>query len=774
LFSKRSHPHGAIAKKKPDRLFSSDVKQARGATITHGGAWRITPNRAARVGLALVVVAATLVATMPRASAALTAHQRQIAVGGDAVSSPTFSLSVPSGVSTVVGRHLVVAYLFSGAGTNKITSIADSGGNTYTINAVKGNSGTTGLMVVVASAKITSALVAGDTITVTQNVESTYHAMQVYEFDNFASISWVDKTATGSASGTAVSTAPTAMTAVANETLFAAVGFGDTTATLTSAPDWSDAAKVEASGVKRKGLAVAAKDVAATGEYAYSGTLSASEQWVVALVTFKTVQTSPVAPAASFSAAPTSGAPPLAVQFTDTSTGGPTAWAWTFGDGTSSAVQSPTHIYTAAGTYSVTLTVTNSVGTDTVTKTGLISVSSSAGNVGYPDGSTSGAGAAATGEKPESKLWWNDGSWQASMFDAVSQTHHIFRLDRVTDTWVETGTLLDNRPKSRSDVLWDGAHLYVASHVFASSSSAAASGNPARLYRLSYDPATRTYSRDAGFPVQINNYSTETLTIDKDSTGVLWATWVQGSSIYVNSTTAGDAVWGTPFVMPTSGATGLDADDISAVAAFGGNRIGVMWSNQVASAMYFAAHVDGAARNVWETSRTAVQGPNSADDHINLKQLQGDPSGRVFAAVKTGLDDAGATSSAPQILILARDRTTGDWSSYPFGRIGDCHTRPVLMLDSEHQILHVFATAPDSGCPFSGSAGTIFEKTSPMNSISFPLGRGTPVIRDASSPNLNNVTSSKQNVTSATGLVVLASNDVTKRYWHADIALGAA
>jgi PKD repeat protein len=744
--------------------------------MTHRAARGTTPSRAARVGLGLVVVAATLVAVMPRVAGAVTGHQRQVVVGANAVSSSTFSLSVPAGVSTGVGRHLVVAYLFSGSGTDKVTSIADSRGNSYVVNAVRANAGTTGLMAVVASAKVTTALVAGDSITVTQNVASTYHAMQVYEFDNFAATSWVDKTATGSASGTAVSTAATATTTAANETLFAAVGFGDTTATLTSASDWSDAAKVEASGAKRKSLAVAAKDVAATGAYAYGGTLSASEQWVAALVSFKTVATSPAptAPTASFSATPTSGAPPLAVQFTDTSTGSPTSWAWSFGDGTSSAVQNPSHTYTAAGTYTVTLTASNSIGNDTVTRTGLISVSSSTGNgnVGYPDGSTSGAGAAATGEKPESKLWWNDGLWWASMFDAASQTHHIFRLDRATESWVDTGTLLDNRPKSRSDVLWDGAHLYVASHVFASSASAATSGNPARLYRFSYDPGTRTYSRDPGFPVQINNYSTETLTIDKDSTGTLWATWAQGASVYVNSTTAGDAVWGTPFVLPTAGATGLDADDISAVAAFGGNQVGVMWSNQVASAMYFAVHADGQAPGVWAASRTAVQGPNSADDHINLKQLQGDSSGRVFAAVKTSLDDAGATASAPQILVLARDRSTGDWSSAPFGRISDCHTRPVLMLDSEHQVLHVFATAPDSGCPFSGSAGTIFEKTSPMNNISFPLGRGTPVIRDAASSNLNNVTSTKQNVTSATGLVVLASNDITKRYWHGDITLG--
>jgi hypothetical protein len=46
----------------------------------------------------------------------------------------------------------------------------------------------------------------------------------------------------------------------------------------------------------------------------------------------------------------------------------------------------------------------------------------------------------------------------------------------------------------------------------------------------------------ADFPLQINDYSTETLTIDKDSSGALWATWVQESSVYVDSTVGGDAV----------------------------------------------------------------------------------------------------------------------------------------------------------------------------------------------------------------------------------------
>jgi hypothetical protein len=51
-----------------------------------------------------------------------------------------------------------------------------------------------------------------------------------------------------------------------------------------------------------------------------------------------------------------SGSAPLIVQFTETSTGSPTNWLWDFGDGFQSNEQNPVHIYTDAGSYSVTLT----------------------------------------------------------------------------------------------------------------------------------------------------------------------------------------------------------------------------------------------------------------------------------------------------------------------------------------------------------------------------------------------------------------------------------
>jgi len=85
--------------------------------------------------------------------------------------------------------------------------------------------------------------------------------------------------------------------------------------------------------------------------------------------------------AANFTAVPLSGPAPLAVTFTDTSTGSPDYWSYDFGDGTTSPAKNPVHTYGSAGTYTVSLTVMKVAGNglirNTTVKQNLISVSGS-------------------------------------------------------------------------------------------------------------------------------------------------------------------------------------------------------------------------------------------------------------------------------------------------------------------------------------------------------------------------------------------------------------
>ncbi len=79
-------------------------------------------------------------------------------------------------------------------------------------------------------------------------------------------------------------------------------------------------------------------------------------------------------PTAAFTAAQTAGCAPVIISFQDASTGGATAWQWTFGNGNTSTQQNPSTTYFTPGTYTVTLTVSNSSGGNTLTRAGFITV----------------------------------------------------------------------------------------------------------------------------------------------------------------------------------------------------------------------------------------------------------------------------------------------------------------------------------------------------------------------------------------------------------------
>jgi PKD repeat protein len=83
-------------------------------------------------------------------------------------------------------------------------------------------------------------------------------------------------------------------------------------------------------------------------------------------------------PVAAFSGTPISGISPLSVTFTDSSTNIPTSWSWSFGDGTFSTSQNPVHTFSRSGPYTISLTVSNAKGSNTLTRPDYIVVNGDA------------------------------------------------------------------------------------------------------------------------------------------------------------------------------------------------------------------------------------------------------------------------------------------------------------------------------------------------------------------------------------------------------------
>ncbi|WP_310163321.1 Ig-like domain-containing protein [Arthrobacter sp. BE255] len=396
--------------------------------------------------------------------------------------------------------------------------------------------------------------------------------------------------------------------------------------------------------------------------------------------------------------------------------------------------------------------------------------SAAPGDVGVEGPSHSGTGTPTGTKRATSALWFNDGSWWGNLWDTASSDFHIFRFNAATSSWVNTGVATDTRANTHHDVLWDGTTLFVASYRFVNDGLPAQVNFPTTMRRYSYDSSKKTYSLLPQSSTNINNYRVEVLTIDKDSTGRVWATWQQGNRIYMNVTATDGRTWGTPFQHPAS-LSNVSVDDTSAVIAFDGNKMGVMWSRQVGDAtdgMYWSYHVDGASNTAWTTPVAAVSGQRSSDDHMNLKWLDSS-GGRVFAAVKTSF------TSAPQPLIqlLALSGTT--WTAYPIAAVSECPNRVIVLIDESTQMLRTFATYPKpSGTTNAGvctsSGGAIYEKSTPLNNINFTTAKTARIV-DADQY-VHNVTSTKQNLNSAaqgtanSGLLVLADVNATNRYWH--------
>jgi hypothetical protein len=386
-----------------------------------------------------------------------------------------------------------------------------------------------------------------------------------------------------------------------------------------------------------------------------------------------------------------------------------------------------------------------------------------AADAGTLDFSYAANGVSATTRRTEqAKLWFNDGSWWGTLFRPTRDAQTINRFDATTGTWIDTGVIVDDRNISRADMLWDGTHLYAVSGGDDPTSDKQA----AIVVRFSYDPGSRSYQLDRGFPIRITAAGSQAFTIDKDDDGHFWVTYTDRQTVYAMHSLDTDRDWTEPFEIPVPEAHDITTDDISTVLAYDGH-VGIMWSDQTDGAMYFGSHRNGDPDLTWSVSG-AIEGPALADNHLSLKRLHDDPAGLVLATTKTSRNDMLDATPSDALIVLLVLRRDGSWERHTIGTVKDNQTRPLLAVDGDHRELYVYTSAPCC------SGGAIYRTSAPLDAIDFPPGLGQVVMRRGRASELNNPTSTKQLVNTQTGLLVMSADDRSNYYLHDYLPLTGA
>jgi hypothetical protein len=187
---------------------------------------------------------------------------------------------------------------------------------------------------------------------------------------------------------------------------------------------------------------------------------------------------------------------------------------------------------------------------------------------------------------PQSKLWFNDGTWWAILSDGARVSFYKLNAGMfVKQTFLDAK--VDASNSARADVLWNGTNLFVLIYC----------NSTAKLSKYSYNAQTQAYTRLSGFPVSLPlSRGAETPTRAQDSTGKLWVAYDPGNQIRVCwSTNAEHTDW---YPIGLVVYKSVEIDGLAAVVVFS-NRIGVMSNNQALDNFGFWVHIDGQQETTW-------------------------------------------------------------------------------------------------------------------------------------------------------------------------------
>jgi hypothetical protein len=244
-----------------------------------------------------------------------------------------------------------------------------------------------------------------------------------------------------------------------------------------------------------------------------------------------------------------------------------------------------------------------------------------------------------------------------------------------------------------------------------------------------------------GYPTAVPKvHASECLVFEADSAGRLWFTAEGDGNIQVYSTPGTDhTVWSpTPIVLET----GVREDDISSIVAFGGDKMGVFWSDQNRDDFGFRFHRDADPPDQWSAKELVYAGIGHADDHVNLVA---DLSGQVYSLTKDDFN----------LLSLHRRTADGTWATTVDVASGKAN-HGIIQMDEANAYLYTLYTDTRRS-----PQGIVYRRASLADLVFGPPA----AFITSGTHSIDNVTGMKQHLPAGC-LIAIATAEDSRAWWN--------
>lgn len=356
-----------------------------------------------------------------------------------------------------------------------------------------------------------------------------------------------------------------------------------------------------------------------------------------------------------------------------------------------------------------------------------------------------------TMDKPQSKVWYMDGSWWALLPKSSGPSLWQRLAEGTWKEHPEVAQQLRGVP-GRADVFPGTSEL----------TAVGVSERSLKVFHIAYDKTANGRSWSCRVIAELHpptqNQVIETATLAKDSRGAWWVAAVVGGQVVVWSAASDHGAWSSPYIL----AKGIDPDDICTITCIADKSIGVIWSDQITQAVVMRRHLDGSPAGEWQKEDVIDKGNSTADDHLNAALAS---DGTLWVASKNSVDKPGKA----QFVLRVRSKE-GQWSNWPYVILeeGKKPSRPIVTTVGDSKLVFTGYGDNDRKVPYPYQATIVFG----VVDLSKPEVMTRPRVVIAPDPDyrsmIQNVTGPKAPFPPDAPWIVLAS-DPEGRVYEADL-----